>query len=111
MKMKPRQLVKTYEDNLEKKKECEIKIKELHGDIVSEKRTIDRLLKSIQLKTKQISFKQTSLNESSRFIEANKMTYMDCKVSTTALDKLLKQHEKIQAKIEKTYKFNQLFGK
>ena len=109
--MKPKLLVTTYEDNLDRKQECEIVIKDLEQDIVNAKRTVDRILKSIQHKTNILAARKTALQEHTRFLDTNKMRYIDCKSSVMQLDKLLKQQEKIQEKINKARMFSKLFGR
>lgn len=108
--MKPQQIVSTYEKTLDLKVDEEAIIKDCIYSIESEKKTIDRLLKSIKFKTDMQSKAATSLKSCDIYLEINKSRYMDCKVSVTALDKLLKEHEKIQNKINLIHAAKKLFG-
>jgi len=108
--MNQKLLVKNYESALEDKKYWTKESKGIEQGIASEKKTIDRLLKSIKIKTEQLSRAITMGKTCDQYIEVNKMRYMDCKVNVTELAKLLKQQEKIQDKINKMHAIKRLFG-
>ena len=99
--MKQKKLVTVYEKNISEKKEFEAIEKDLTQGIASEKKTIDRLLKSIQYKTNQLSFKKSQIKECDRFIITNKSSYMYAKSYVTKLDRLLNAKDKLEDEIEK----------